>query len=155
MAFHFCLSATLGFDTIVIITAFMFNEFKTFLLRGNVVDLAVGVMVGAAFSAVVNALVADLMTPMISAIAKVPDFSNLVVTLNGSVFKYGHLLNAMISFLIIAITIFFFVVKPINLLVARSHKGPPADPTTKKCPECLSEIPLTARRCSHCAQVVA
>lgn len=130
----------------------MLKEFKQFLLRGNVVDLAVGVVIGAAFGTVVSALVADILTPLISAIAKVPDFSGLAFTLNGSEFLIGHFLNALISFILIAAAIFFFVVKPMNLLVARSRKAPPADPTTKKCKECLSEIPLDARRCSHCAQ---
>jgi large conductance mechanosensitive channel len=133
----------------------MFREFKQFLLRGNVVDLAVGVMIGAAFSAVVTALVKDLLTPLIGAIAKVPDFSGLAFTLNGSKFLYGEFINAIISFLLVASAIFFFVVKPINMLVSRARKEPPVDPTTKKCPECLSEIPLEAKRCSHCAQIVA
>jgi large conductance mechanosensitive channel len=128
------------------------KEFKQFLLRGNVVDLAVGVVVGASFSAVVTALVKDFLTPLIAAIARVPDFSGLFFTINGSKFAYGDFFNTLISFVLMAVTIFFFVVKPINLLVARSHKGAPADPSTKKCPECLSEIPLEAKRCSHCAQ---
>jgi large conductance mechanosensitive channel len=132
----------------------MLNEFKQFLLRGNVVDLAVGVVIGAAFGTVVSALVADLLTPFIAAIAKVPDFNNLTFTLNGSIFKYGHLINALISFILVAGAVFFFVVKPMNLLVARSKKGPPVDPTTKKCPECLSEIPIAAKRCAHCAMPV-
>jgi len=132
----------------------MFQEFKKFLLRGNVVDLAVGVVVGAAFGTVVSAIVADLMTPFIAAVAKVPDFSNLVFTLNGSQFKYGHFINTLISFFLVSSSVFFFVVKPMNLLVARSKKGAPIDPTTKKCKECLSEIPLKAKRCAHCAQIV-
>ncbi len=132
----------------------MFKEFKQFLLKGNVVDLAVGVVVGAAFGAVVTALVADLLTPLISAIAKVPDFGGLSFTLNGSKFMYGHFLNALISFLLVSSAVFFFVVKPMNLLVSRAHKEPPADPTTKRCTECLSVIPIKAKRCAHCAQVV-
>lgn len=132
----------------------MFREFKQFLLRGNVVDLAVGVVIGAAFGTVVNALVADLLTPLIAAIAKVPDFSGFAFTINGSRFMIGNLINAIISFLLVATAVFFFVVKPMNMLIARSHKEAPADPTTKKCPECLSEIPIDAKRCSHCAQVV-
>jgi large conductance mechanosensitive channel len=132
----------------------MLREFKQFLLRGNVVDLAVGVVVGAAFGTVVSALVADILTPFISAIAKVPDFSRLSFNLNGSVFMYGHFFNALISFVLVAAAIFFFVVKPMNLLVSRSHRGVPADPTTKKCPECLSEIPKDAKRCAHCTQMV-
>lgn len=133
----------------------MLKEFKQFLLRGNVVDLAVGVVVGAAFGTVVNALVTDLLTPFISAIARVPDMSNLFFSVNGSKFMYGHLFNAVISFVLVASAVFFFVVKPMNLLVERSRKGPPADPTTKKCSECMSEIPIQAKRCMHCTQTVA
>ncbi len=133
----------------------MLKEFKQFLLRGNVVDLAVGVVIGAAFSAIVTALVSDLITPIIAAVGKVPDFGELSFTINGSQFMYGHFINALISFILVASTIFFFVVKPMNVLIARSRKEPPADPTTKKCKECLSEIPLEAKRCSHCAQVVS
>ncbi|MDO8511735.1 MAG: large conductance mechanosensitive channel protein MscL [bacterium] len=132
----------------------MFKEFKSFLLRGNVVDLAVGVVIGASFGSVVTALVADIMTPFIAAVAKVPDFGGLVFTINGSKFMYGHFINTVISFLLVATAIFFFVIKPINLLVSRARKEPPADPTTKKCSECLSEMPVHAKRCSHCAQVV-
>lgn len=131
------------------------QEFKQFLLRGNVVDLAVGVVVGAAFGTIVTALVTDFLTPLIAAIAKVPDFSGLFFTINGSQFMYGHFINALISFLLVAGSVFFFVVKPMNILIAKSKKGPPADPTTKKCTECLSEMPIEARRCSHCTQVVA
>jgi large conductance mechanosensitive channel len=130
----------------------MLQEFKQFLLRGNVVDLAVGVVIGAAFGGVVTALVADFLTPLIAAIATVPDFSGLLFTVNGSQFMYGHFINALISFLLVAAAIFFFVVKPMNALIARSRKEVPADPTTKKCGECLSEIPLAAKRCAHCAQ---
>lgn len=133
----------------------MLTEFKQFLLRGNVVDLAVGVVIGAAFGAVVTALVSDILTPFVAAIAKVPDFSGLFFTLNGSKFMYGHFINALISFLLVASAVFFFIVKPMNLLIARSRKEAPADPTTKKCDECKSEIPLDATRCKYCAQVVA
>jgi large conductance mechanosensitive channel len=132
----------------------MLKEFKQFLLRGNVVDLAVGVVVGAAFGTIVSALVSDLITPLIAAIAKIPDFSGLSFVINDSKFMYGHFLNALISFLLVASSIFFFVVKPMNMLVNRSKKGPPADPTTKKCGECLSEIPIEAKRCAHCTQMV-
>lgn len=131
----------------------MLKEFKQFLLRGNVVDLAVGVVIGAAFGTIVTALVSDLLTPLIAAIAKVPDFSGLFFTLNGSKFMYGHFVNALVSFVLVASAVFFFVVKPMNLLIARSHKEPPADSTTKKCKECLSEIPIEAKRCSHCTQL--
>lgn len=130
------------------------KELKQFLLRGNVVDLAVGVVVGAAFGSMVTALVKDLITPLIAALIKAPDFSGLYFSINGSQFLYGDFINALISFVLVASAIFFFVVKPINLLVARSWKEPPAEATTKKCPECLSEIPLGAKRCSHCAQIV-
>lgn len=132
----------------------MLKEFKQFLLRGNVVDLAVGVVIGAAFGGIVTALVTDLLTPFISAIAKLPDFSGLSFIINDSKFMYGHFLNTLISFILVATTVFFFIVKPMNILVNRSKKGPPADPTTKKCGECLSEIPIEARRCAHCAQIV-
>ncbi len=132
----------------------MLKEFKQFLLRGNVVDLAVGVVIGAAFGTVVAALVSDLLTPLIAAIAKVPDFSGFAFTINGSKFMLGHFINALVAFVLVAAAIFFFVIKPMNLLVARSKKEAPADPTTKKCPECLSEIPIEAKRCSQCAQTV-
>ena len=131
----------------------MLKEFKQFLLRGNAIDLAVGVVVGAAFGAVVTALVSDIITPLISAIAKIPDFSGLLFIINGSKFMYGHFLNVLISFILVAATIFFFIIKPMNLLISRSRKEPPADPTTKKCSECLSEIPIQAKRCSYCTQI--
>lgn len=131
----------------------MIKEFKQFLLRGNAIDLAVGVVVGASFGTVVNALVKDLLTPLIAAVAKVPDFSGLSFALNGSVFMYGELINAILSFLLVAAAVFFFVVKPMNLLVARSRKEP-TDPATKECPECLSEIHIGAKRCAHCGQLV-
>lgn len=133
----------------------MLKEFKQFLLRGNVVDLAVGVVVGTAFGTVVSALVANILTPLIAAIAKVPDFSGLMFTINNSKFMYGHFINTLISFILVAVAVFFCVVKPINALIAKSKKEPLADPMTKKCSECLSEIPLEAKRCAHCAQVVS
>jgi large conductance mechanosensitive channel len=132
----------------------MLKGFKQFVLRGNVVDLAVGVVIGAAFGTVVTALVKDLVTPFISAIAKSPDFSALAFTINGSKFMYGDFINALISFLLVSATIYFFVVTPMNMLVSRMHKEPPADPTTKKCPECLSEIPIDAKRCAFCSQAL-
>jgi len=133
----------------------MLAGFKQFILRGNVVDLAVGVVIGAAFGGVVTALTKDLLTPLIAAIVKAPDFSALKWTLNGSTFLYGEFVNALISFLLVAAAVYFFVVTPINALIARTRKDPaPADPTTKKCPECLSEIPIDARRCSHCSEPV-
>lgn len=134
----------------------MLRDFKTFLLRGNVVDLAVAVVVGGALLNVVKAIVTDLITPLIAAAGGEPDFNALDFTINGSRFAYGHLINETLSFVIIAAVVFFFVVTPVNALIARSRKEPPADPTTRKCPECLSEIPLEARRCAFCtAQVGA
>ena len=134
----------------------MLSGFKQFILRGNVVDMAVGVVIGAAFASVVGAFTKDLLTPLIAAIVGKPDFSAITFTLNGSVFALGDFLNALISFLLVAVAVYFFVVTPINALVARMRKASaPADPTTKKCPECQSEIPITARRCAHCAQPVA
>ena len=129
----------------------MLKGFKQFLLRGNVVDMAVGIVVGAAFGTVVTGFVKDLMTPFIAAIVKQPDFSALTFTINGSKFLYGEFVNAAISFLIIAAAVYFFVVVPMNALIARAKKEPPADPTTKKCQECLSEVPIAARKCAFCA----
>lgn len=124
--------------------------FKAFLLRGNVVDLAVGVVIGIAFGAVITAFVKDLVTPLVAALFGKPDFSNLTFTINNSKFLYGDFINAAVSFVIIGAVIYFFVVVPYTALVARSHREPPADPTTKKCPECLSEIPIGASRCAFC-----
>jgi len=131
------------------------KEFKQFLLRGNVIDLAVAVVIGAAFGAVVSALVADLITPLIAAIVGQQDFSQLSFTLNNSVFNYGHFVNALVAFILIAAVVFLLVIKPINALISRSRKQPPADPTTRKCPECLSEIPIEAHRCRYCTAEVA
>ena len=128
--------------------------FKQFLLRGNVVDLAVGVVMGAAFGAMVTAFVKDLLTPLIAAIVGKPDFSALTFTINNSKFLYGEFLNAVIAFLLVGAAVYYFVVLPINALMARMRSEPPADPTTRKCPECLSEIPLEARRCAHCTSQV-
>ncbi|MGA2966049.1 MAG: large conductance mechanosensitive channel protein MscL [Terriglobales bacterium] len=133
----------------------MLSGFKQFILRGNVVDMAVGVVIGAAFGGVIKALTDDLLMPFIAAIVGKPDFSAIHFTINGTAFPVGLFINAVVSFLLVAAAIYFFVVTPINALVARMRKDPaPADPTTKKCPECLSEIPLDARRCCHCAQPV-
>jgi len=126
--------------------------FKNFILRGNAVDLAVGVVIGASFGTVVTTLVKGLLTPLIGAIAKVPDFSNLFFTLNGSKFMYGDLINALISFILVAASIYFFVILPMNLIMEKTKK--PSQPTTKKCPECLSDIPIEAKRCAHCGQPV-
>ena len=129
--------------------------FRDFILRGNVVDLAVAVVIGTAFTAIVTALVKDIITPLIAAIFKAPDFSKLSVTLHNSKIMYGAFLNALIAFLLIAATVYFFVVVPVNHLMARFKKAPPAvPPTTRPCPECLSDIPAAAKRCSHCAQPV-
>jgi large conductance mechanosensitive channel len=133
----------------------MLSGFKQFILRGNVIDMAVGVVIGAAFGGVVTALTKDLLTPFIAAIVGKPDFSAVSFTIRGTAFPVGDFINAGISFLLIAAAVYFFVVTPVNALVTRMRKAPaPADPTTKKCPECLSEIPIDARRCAHCAQPV-
>jgi large conductance mechanosensitive channel len=133
----------------------MFKEFKTFLLRGNMLDLAVAVVIGAAFGTVIAALVKDLITPLIAALFGKPDFGALTFTVNQSVFRYGDFINAVIAFVLVAAAVFFFVVVPVNRLLARSRREPPPDPTTRKCPECLSEIPVGARRCAFCTAVVA
>jgi large conductance mechanosensitive channel len=133
----------------------MLKEFKQFILRGNVVDMAVGVVVGAAFASVVGAFTKDLLTPLIAALVGKPDFSAISFSVNGSVFALGDFINALVAFLLVAAAVYFFVVTPVNALVARMRKAPAAaDPTTKKCPECLSEIPIDARRCAHCGQTV-
>jgi large conductance mechanosensitive channel len=130
------------------------SGFKQFILRGNVVDLAVGVLVGGAFGSLVTALVKDLFTPLIAAIFKQPDFSNLIFTIHGSQFLYGDFINGVISFLIIAFTIYFLIVLPVNTLISHSRKAPPQDPTTKKCPFCRSEIVIDATRCAYCTQEI-
>jgi large conductance mechanosensitive channel len=130
--------------------------FRQFILRGNVLDLAVAVVMGGAFGAVVTALVKDLLTPLIAAIAGKPDFSAIQFEVNGSKFLIGDFINALISFLLIAAAIYFFVVLPVNALMARIRRGEaPPDPTTKECPECLSTIPIAARRCAFCTSPVA
>ncbi len=129
--------------------------FRDFILRGNVVDLAVAVVIGAAFTGVINSLVADLINPLIAAIFRKPDFSHLVLQVHGGVLKYGNFLNAVIAFLIVATIIYFGIILPLNKLMARFEKPAPSTPATKTCPECLSEIPAAARRCSHCTQSVA
>ncbi len=129
--------------------------FKQFLMRGNVIDLAVAVVIGAAFGAVVTALVKDLITPIIAALASKPDFSSLVFTINGSRFLIGDFINALVSFLLIAAAVYFFVVLPVNTVMARMRRGAaPADPTTKRCPECMSEIPIAAKRCAFCTSAL-
>ena len=134
----------------------MLKGFRDFVLRGNVIDLAVAVVIGAAFSAIVNSLVADLINPLIAAVVHKPDFSSLVLDVNGGKIKYGNFLNASIQFLLIASVVYFFVVTPLNKLMARMKPAEVAAPVvTKACPECLSEIPLAARRCGHCGQPVS
>jgi len=129
----------------------MLKGFKEFMLRGNVVELAVAVVMGVAFTAVVTALVKDLLTPLIAALVGAPDFSAIVLDVNGSKLLIGDFMNALFSFLMIAIAVYFFVVLPVNALLARIRRGEaPPDPTTKKCPECLSEIAIGARRCAFC-----
>jgi large conductance mechanosensitive channel len=125
--------------------------FRQFVLRGNVLDLAVAVVIGGAFAALVTALVKDLLTPLIAALVGKPDFSAITFTVNGSQFLIGDFINALIAFLLMAAAVYFFVVAPVNAIVERRRRGePPADPTTKKCPECLSEVPIAARRCAFC-----
>ena len=133
----------------------MLSGFKQFILRGNVVDMAVGVVIGAAFATVVGAFTKDLLMPLIAALVGKPDFSAIGFTLNGSFFPVGDFINALIAFLLVAAAVYFFVVTPINMLVARMRRSQaPADPTTKKCPECMSVIPIDARRCAQCGQPV-
>ena len=133
----------------------MLREFKQFIMRGNVVDLAIAVVIGTAFAAVVAAFVADIITPLIAAIFGKPDFGNLSFTINKSTFLYGNFINALITFLSVAAAIFFFVVKPLNVLEARRARGEPTEsPTTRPCPECLSEIPIAANRCAFCTSEV-
>ena len=131
----------------------MFSGFKQFVLRGNVVDMAVGVVIGMAFATVVSAFTKDLLMPFIAALVGKPDFSAISFTVNGTVFALGDFINALISFLLVAVAVYFFVITPINALVSRMRKAPTsADPTRKKCSQCLGEIPINARRCSHCGQ---
>jgi len=134
----------------------MFGEFKKFIMRGNVVDLAVAVVIGAAFGAVVTALVKDFVTPLIAAIGGQPDFSRMKFTVNGSQFLYGDFFNALIAFLSIAAVVFFFVVQPLNKLQSIANRNSaPAEPTERKCPECLSEVPKAASRCKFCTAKLA
>jgi large conductance mechanosensitive channel len=133
----------------------MLKEFRQFIMRGNVVDLAVAVVVGVAFGAVVTALVADLITPLVAAIFGKPNFAGLSFTINHSTFLYGAFINAVVSFLVVAAAIFFLVVKPVNMLTARrAAREPQKAATTRECPECLSEIPVAAHRCAYCTSAV-
>jgi large conductance mechanosensitive channel len=133
----------------------MLTEFRQFILRGNLVDLAVAVVIGAAFTAVVNALVSGLITPLIAALGGERDFSELAFTINGSRFAYGEFLNALITFVIVAAVVFFLVIKPVNLLLDRLRPEPKVGSPTRECPECLSDIPVAARRCAFCTSEVA
>lgn len=133
----------------------MLDGFKKFILRGNVVDMAVGVVIGAAFGAVVTELTKAFLTPLIALVVGKPDYSNLKFKVSDTTFPIGDFINAVISFVLIAAAVYFFVVVPVNWLIARMQKpAAPAAPTTKKCPECLSEIPIEAKRCAHCTQLV-
>lgn len=132
----------------------MFKGFRDFVLRGNVVDLAVAVIMGAAFNAIVASLVGDVLNPLIAAIVGRPDFSGVVLKIGSGHIRIGNFFNAAISFLIVASVVYYAIVLPLNKLAAK-FKKPEAPPSTKICPECLSEIPLAARRCAHCAQPVA
>ena len=132
----------------------MLKGFRDFILRGNVVDLAVAVVIGAAFGALVTSLVTNLITPLIAAIGGQPDFDALAFTVNGSRFGYGAFLNALIAFVIIAAVVYFFVVQPMNMVMARLKPGKPVDTPVRQCPECESDIPATARRCSFCTSEV-
>lgn len=133
----------------------MLKGFRDFLMRGNVVDLAIAVIIGAAFTAIINSLVADIINPLLAATVGKPDFSYLILEIHGGKIKYGNFLNAAISFLLIGGAVYFGIVLPINAIMKRLHPPQPAAPTTKQCPECLSDIPVAARRCAHCTQPVA
>ena len=133
----------------------LLKEFRTFLLRGNLVDLAVAFVVGVAFAALVSALVTDLLTPLVAAIFGKHDFSALSFSIHGSRFLYGNFFNAVLTFVAVAAAVFFFVVKPFNHLTALWKAEPPADETVRPCPECLSQIPRAARRCAFCTAEVA
>jgi large conductance mechanosensitive channel len=132
----------------------MLKDFRQFILRGNLVDLAVAVVLGAAFGAVVTALVRDLVTPTIGALGGQPDFSSLDFTINGSRFFYGDFINALLTFLIVAAVVFFLVLKPVNALLERMRTEPPVEERTRACPACLSQIPEAARRCAFCTEEV-
>ena len=134
----------------------MLKGFREFVIRGNVLDLAVAVVMGGAFGAVVTALVKDLLTPLIAAVAAKPDFSAISLQVNGSRFLIGDFINQIISFLLIAIAVYFFVVLPVNTLMARVRRGEATpDPTTKKCGDCLSDVPIGAKRRAHCTSMLA
>jgi large conductance mechanosensitive channel len=130
------------------------SEFKEFILRGNVVSLAVAVIIGAAFNDIVNSFVENMITPLIAAIGGQPDFSGITFTINNSQFGIGSFINAVIAFLIIAAVVFFLVVKPMNALLERSRREEPDDPLFKKCPYCMTDVPVDATRCPHCTSEI-
>lgn len=132
----------------------MLKGFRDFILRGNVIDLAVAVVIGAAFNSIVSSLVKDLITPLIAAIGGQPNFSNIFFTVHNSKFMVGDFINALISFLIIAAVIYFLVVMPMNKIMERVKRGEKVDPTDKTCPECFSLIPIKAKRCKYCTVVL-
>ncbi len=132
----------------------MLDGFKKFILRGNVVDLAVGVVIGAAFGGVVTSFTKDLLTPLIAALVGKPDFSSVGFKIGQTAFPVGDFINAVVSFVLVAGAVYFFVVLPLNALMARLNPAKEAAPTTKPCPECLSDIPIEAKRCAHCSQPV-
>ena len=133
---------------------FMLKEFRQFILRGNLVDLAVAVVIGAAFTAVINALVKDLITPIIAAVGGERNFDNLAFTINDSRVAYGNFLNQLLTFFIVAAVTFFLVIKPLNALMDRLRTEPKVESPTRECPECLSDIPVAARRCAFCTSEV-
>ena len=133
----------------------MLREFRAFIVRGNLVDLAVAVVIGTAFTAVVNALVKDIITPLIAAVGGEPNFGRLAFTINGSRFAYGDFFNALVTFLIVAAVMFFLVIKPVNLLLEELRTEPDVESPTRACPECLSQIPRPASRCAFCTASVA
>jgi large conductance mechanosensitive channel len=134
----------------------MLKGFRQFMLRGNVIELSVAVVIGGAFGAVVTALVKDLITPLLAAVGGKPDFSAIAFTVNGSKFLIGDFINSIVSFVMIGAAVYFFVITPVNALQARINRGEaPPDPTTKKCTECLSEVPIAARKCAFCTSPLA
>jgi len=134
----------------------MLKGFRQFLLRGNVLDLAVAVVIGAAFGAVVTAFAKNLLTHLLAALVQMPDFSSIAFTINGSKFLIGEFVNALVSFLLIALAVYLFVIVPVNALVARMNRGnAPPDPTTRQCPECLGDVPIAAKRCRYCTSSLA
>jgi large conductance mechanosensitive channel len=152
----FCSAVAMGGeDTDGVEKSLMFKEFRQFILRGNLVDLAVAVVIGTAFTALVNSLVKSLITPLIAAVGGDADFSNLAFTINGSRFLYGDFINALITFLTVSAVMFFLVIKPVNALLERFRPEPKVDQETRECPQCLSDIPVAAKRCAFCTSTVA